>query len=87
MPAPYYPPYYPQQAPALSSHPPPAPAHEDASPPGSVKALKRQLRGLKAAQSITGQEPAAMAARAQQMDGVEADLDERQRKFRKYGQW
>ena len=40
------------------------------SPPPSVKALKKQARGLKAAQAIPGQEPSAMAARAQQIDGL-----------------
>ena len=49
--------------------------------------MKRQARGLKAAQAIPGQEPSAMAARAQQIDGLECEVDERERKFRKYGQW
>ena len=72
QPPPYQPPYQPQQY---------------DSPPPSVKALKKQIRGLKAAQAIPGQEPSAMAARAQQIDGLECELDERERKFRKYCSW
>lgn len=62
-------------------HPPPhqpgsqsylAPQQSD-SPPGSVKAAKKQLRGLRAAQIIPGQEPSALAARAQQIDGLECE--------------
>jgi uncharacterized protein (DUF3084 family) len=52
-----------------------------------VKALKKQVRGLKAAQAVPGQEPSAMATRAQQIDGLECELEERERKFRKYGRW
>ena len=37
--------------------------------------------------SASGQEPSALAARAQQMDGLECDIEERERKFRKYGSW
>ena len=98
---PYYPPYYPSPAPyypspAPSHVPPHAPLHappwpqpqpqQDDSPPGSVRALKKQVRGLKAAQFIPGQEPSAMAARAQ-IDGLECELEERERKFRKYRRW
>ena len=57
------------------------------SPPGSVRALKKLIRGLKMAQSVPGQEAAALAARAQQIDGYECDLEERERKYRKYGRW
>ena len=57
------------------------------SPPRSVKQLKKIIGGLKRAQSIPGQDPAALAARAQELDGYEEDLAERQRKFRKYGSW
>ena len=45
------------------------------------------IRGLKQAQAISGQEPTALAARAQQLDRYECDLDERERKKRKYGRW
>ena len=58
-----------------------------ASPAGDVRAMMKQLRGLKAAQAIPGQEPSALAARAQQMDGLECDIEERERKCRKYGHW
>ena len=57
------------------------------SPPGSVKQLKKLIRGLKKAQAVPGQDAAALAARAQEIDGYECDLDERQRKKRKYGSW
>ena len=90
-----------QKAPHAPPHAPPhtwphAPPHAptcipclslDDSPPGSVKALKRQIRGLKAAQAEPGQEPSARAARAQQIDGLECDLEDRERKFRKHGKW
>ena len=62
-------------------------AFESPSPAGSVKKLKKQIRGLKAAQTIPGQTPADMAAREQQIDGLEYDLEERQRKKRKTGRW
>ena len=52
-----------------------------------VKQLKKVINGLKRAQSIPGQEPAALARRAQELDGYEDDLSERVRKFRKYGNW
>ena len=52
-----------------------------------MKALKKQIRGLKAAQAEPGQEASERAARAQQIDGLECDLEERERKFRKYGKW
>ena len=55
------------------------------SPPSDLRAMMKQLRGLRAAQAIPGQEPSALAARAQQMDGLEYDIEERERKFRKYG--
>ena len=64
--------------------PPPYQPQQDHSPPPSVKALEKQARGPKAAHAIPGQEPSAMAARAQQIDGLECELDERERKFRKY---
>ena len=60
---------------------------QDDSPPGSIKALKRDIRGLRVAQSIPGQEPSALAARAQQIDGLECALEDRERKHRKYGSW
>ena len=52
-----------------------------------MKKLKKLIRGLKQAQAIPGQEPAALAARSQELDGYECDLEERERKFRKYGRW
>ena len=63
------------------------PAQPDGSPPPSVKALKKQIRGLKAAQAIPGQEPLALATRALLLDGFECEFEERERKFRKYGAW
>ena len=57
------------------------------SPPGSVRALKKMIRGLQQAQAIPGQEAAALAARAQQLSGYECDLDERKRQKRNYGSW
>ena len=57
------------------------------SPPGEVRQLKRQLRGLKEAQLEPGQEPSDRAARRQQIAELEDDLEERERKFRKYGSW
>ena len=80
----------PQQQPPSQPQPQlqPQPAvPQIASPPGSVRQLRKQIRGLKAAQAIPGQEPAALAARAQEIDGLECDMEERERKFRKYGQW
>ena len=58
------------------------------SPPGDVKqGLKKQIRGLKAAQAIPGQAPSELAARAQQIDGLESDLEEHERKYHKHGHW
>ena len=71
-------------APRSSSLRPPQPSP---SPPGSVRQLKKMIRGLKQAQAIPGQVPADLAARAQQLDGYECDLDERMRQKRKYGRW
>ena len=36
-----------------------------------MRVLKKLIRGLKQAQAIPGQEPAALAARAQELDGYE----------------
>ena len=63
------------------------PHQQEDSPPGSVRAVKKQIRGLLAAQAIPGQQPADLAARAQQIDGLQTDLEERERKFRKHGHW
>ena len=52
------------------------------SPPGSVKAVKKQLRMLKAAQAFDG-----TAQRAGEIEGLQTDLEERERKYRKYGRW
>ena len=52
-----------------------------------MRELKKLIRGLKKAQSVPGQEAAALAARAQQIDGYECDIEERERKYRKYGRW
>ena len=60
-------------------NPPPC---ESASPPGSVRLLRKQLRGLRAAQGVE-----RTAAREQQIGELEYDLEERERKYRKYGRW
>ena len=52
-----------------------------------MRQLKKLIQGLKQAQAIPNQEPAALAARALEIDGYECDLEERQRKYRKYGHW
>ena len=65
----------------------PSPRGESPSPPRSVQQLKRLISGLKAAQAVPGQEPAAKTARAQELDGAEFDLAERVRKCKKYGHW
>ena len=77
----------PQPQPQPAMHAQAAVQPQIASPPGSVRQLRKQIRGLRAAQAIPGQEPAALAARAQEIDGLECDVEERERKFRKYGQW
>ena len=41
----------------------------------------------KEAQAEPGQEPSVRAARRQQIAELEDDLEERERKFRKYGSW
>ena len=76
-----------QQQPQTPKQQQPQPHQQDNSPPGSVRALKKQIRGLSAAQVIPGQQPEALAARALQIDGLQTDLEERERKFRKYGHW
>ena len=65
-------------------NPPPhdPPPCESASPPGSVRLLRKQLRGLRAAQGVE-----RTAAREQQIGELEYDLEERERKYRKYGRW
>jgi hypothetical protein len=80
---------------AAAGAPPPlapgTPAHQpisrDDSPPGSVRQLRKQLRGLKGAQAIPGQTAADLANRAYQISEMEYELEERQRKFKKYGHW
>ena len=52
------------------------------SPPASVKALKRSIRGLEGAQRLDRQ-----PAREQQIEELKYDLDERLRKRAKYGTW
>ena len=61
---------------AISPLPPPRPTAQQfsPSPPGSVRQLKKLLRQLKSAQAQPGQEPAALAARAFEIEGYEADL-------------
>ena len=67
--------------------PPVQPGQTPESPPGDVRAMVKQLRGLRAAQAIPGQDAPTLAARAQLMDGLECDIEERERKYRKYGHW
>ena len=52
------------------------------SPPASYRALKRSLRGHIAAQAFQGTREGA-----QQIELLQADIDERDRKYRKYGRW
>ena len=83
----------PPDQPPRDCDPPPSPRqrpppHEQSpSPPRSVQQLKRLISGLKTAQAVPNQEPAAKAARAQELDGAEYDLAERVRKCKKYGHW
>ena len=56
-----------------------APQHSP-SPPRSLRVLKKRLRELRAAQDFQG-----TAERAAQIASCEDDLEERERKFRKYG--
>ena len=56
-----------------------APQHSP-SPPRSLRVLKKRLRELRAAQDFQG-----TAERAAQIAACEDDLEERERKFRKYG--
>ena len=56
-----------------------APQHSP-SPPRSIRLLKKRLRELRAAQDFQG-----TAERAAQIASCEDDLEERERKFRKYG--
>ena len=51
---------------------------QDASPPGSVRLLRKQLRGLRAAQGVE-----RSAAREQQIGELEYELEERERKYRR----
>jgi hypothetical protein len=80
-------PWLQQPWPQTPQQPPRQQPQEDESPPGSVRALKKQIRGLLAAQAIPGQQPADLAARAQHIEGLQTDLEERERKFRKHGSW
>ena len=73
--------------PAATPAPTPAPAPavacalpDIASPPASIKAMRKQLRGLRAAQAHTSTREGA-----QQIELMECDIEERVRKFRKYG--
>ena len=52
-----------------------------------MKQLKKLTSGLKTAQAVPGQDPAALAMRAITLDGYECDLADRLRRKRKYGVW
>ena len=58
----------------------PSPPQHSPSPPRSLRLLKKRLRELRAAQDFQG-----TAERAAQIAACEDDLEERERKFRKYG--
>ena len=58
----------------------PSPPQHSPSPPRSLRLLKKRLRELRAAQDFQG-----TAERAAQIAAGEDDLEERERKFRKYG--
>ena len=49
--------------------------------------MKRQLRGLRASHAWPGQEASVMATREFQMAVLESDIEEHERKHRKYGHW
>ena len=59
---------------------PRSPPQHSPSPPRSLRLLKKRLRELRAAQDFQG-----TAERAAQIAAGEDDLEERERKFRKYG--
>ena len=59
---------------------PRSPPQHSPSPPRSLRLLKKRLRELRAAQDFQG-----TAERAAQIAACEDDLEERERKFRKYG--
>jgi hypothetical protein len=63
---------------AAPAHPSPA----SPSPPPSVQALKRSIRGLEGAQRLDRQ-----AVREQHIEELKYDLEERLRKKKKYGSW
>ena len=50
-----------------------------------MRMLRRQIRGLRNAQGVVGQDPRDMAAQARQLGELEEELSDRMRKFRKYG--
>ena len=52
------------------------------SPPGDVRAIQKRLAGLQRAQMRN-----CTDAREEQIGELEYELDERKRKFRKYGHW
>ena len=52
------------------------------SPPADVRAVQRRLAGMQRAQLVE-----RTAAREEQIGELEFELDERKRKFRKYGHW
>ena len=61
---------------------PPRDSAPEESPPGSVRLIRKQLRGLRAAQGVE-----RTAAREQQIGELEFELEERERKYRKNGHW
>ena len=65
-------------APMLAPRQPP----EISSPPGDVRAIQKRLAGLQRAQLVN-----CTDAREEQIGELEFELDERKRKFRKYGHW
>ena len=49
--------------------------------------LRQALSGLERAQRVDGQDPKELAARSQKIGELQWELDERQRKHQKYGEW
>ena len=75
------PPEPPRESPRRNE-PPRQQPEQSPSPPGSVKLIRKQLRGLRAAQGVE-----RTAAFAQQIGELEYELEERERKHAKYGKW
>jgi hypothetical protein len=67
---------------AAAPMPAPRQPPDFSSPPGDVRAIQKRLAGLQRAQLVN-----CTDAREEQIGELEFELDERKRKFRKYGHW